>query len=390
MLKHYLAASTLAIAMATALPAAATEIAIGYLRAEQPAPPVLSNLRPDPADLGIAGAQAGLADTRTTGQFLGHDYTLDVVSVPPGGDVLGAARAALGSSRLLLLDAPADTVLAIADLPEAQGALLFNVAAPDPVLRDAECRANVLHTVASTAMRTDALIQVLLAKRWTDIVAVAGAHEADSAFMDALDRSAGKFGLKIGKRKIWAFDADMRRAASTEVPLFTQDLGDYDVLLVADELDDFGEYILYNTWRPRPVAGSVGMTPQTWSPALEQWGAVQLQERFRDTSGRDMQPEDYAAWAALRSIGEAVTRTGFAAPDALRAYILSDEFELDGFKGRPLSYRGWNGQLRQPIPVVHPRALVALAPVEGFLHQVNELDTLGLDAPEVDCTAFGD
>ena len=61
---------------------------------------------------------------------------------------------------------------------------------------------------------------------------------------------------------------------------------------------------------------------------------------------------------------------------------------LGGFKGRPLTYRGWNGQLRQPIAIAHPRALVAQAPLEGFLHQTNELDSLGLDRPESTCEAF--
>lgn len=388
MTKFLLAA--LAVWVGTGLAMAQTDITVTYLRAEQPQPPVLSNLDPVPDDLGIAGAEIALSEIRTTGQFMGHSYAMSVVSVLLDGDVLAAARAALAASRFLILDAPADTLLAIADLPEAEGAVMFNATAPDPVLRDRECRANLLHTIASTSMRTDALMQVLLGKRWTDIVAIVGAHETDVAYGEALERSAKKFGLKIRTRKTWAFDSDMRRAASNEVPLFTQEFGDYDVLLVADELGDFGEYILYNTWLPRPVAGSVGMSPRTWSPALEQWGAVQLQNRFEEASHREMRPEDYGAWTALRSLGEAVIRTGSDDPATIRSYLLSDAFRLDGFKGRALSYRGWNGQLRQPVPVVHPRALIALAPVEGFLHRVNELDTLGIDEPESACAAFNE
>ena len=376
-----------ALAASTAL--ANIDIPVTYLRAEQVAPPVLSNLDPDPEDLGIAGAMTALADNLTTGQFMGHRYALDVQSVEPDGDVLGAARAALAASPFLILDAPADTITAIADLPEAEGALIFNATAPDVALRDADCRANVLHTVASTAMRTDALMQVLMQKRWTDIVAVVGTHPGDLAYEAALDRSAAKFGLKIRDRRTWAFDEDMRRAASTEVPLFTQDFGDYDVLIVADELGDFGEYILYNTWEPRPVAGSVGMSPRTWSPVLEQWAAVQLQNRFEAAHGREMTDEDYGAWTALRAIGEAVTRTNTADAATLRAFMLSEDFRLDGFKGRALSFRPWNGQLRQPVPVVHPRALITLTPLDGFLHRVTELDTLGIDEPETACTAFG-
>ncbi|MEO0362499.1 MAG: branched-chain amino acid ABC transporter substrate-binding protein, partial [Pseudomonadota bacterium] len=69
-------------------------------------------------------------------------------------------------------------------------------------------------------------------------------------------------------------------------------------------------------------------------------------------------------------------------------YMLGGAFELAGFKGRPLTFRAWNGQLRQPVPLTHPRALAALAPLEGFLHQRNELDTLGIDEPESACAAF--
>ncbi len=55
-----------------------------------------------------------------------------------------------------------------------------------------------------------------------------------------------------------------------------------------------------------------------------------------------------------------------------------------------MNYRGWNGQLRQPIPLVTGRAVVATAPLDGFLHQVSELDTLGIDQPESKCTAFAE
>jgi ABC transporter substrate binding protein (PQQ-dependent alcohol dehydrogenase system) len=136
------------------------------------------------------------------------------------------------------------------------------------------------------------------------------------------------------------------------------------------------------------VAGSEGLSAVTWSPVIEQWGAAQLQSRFEETAGRGMQPQDYAAWAAVRALGEAVTRTNSGDPGVLRDYLLSEDFELAGFKGRPLTFRDWNGQLRQPIAIAHPRALVAQAPLEGFLHQTNELDSLGLDRPESLCEAF--
>lgn len=383
------AAALLAVPLgAAAGQAAKLDVPILYIRQDIVPPPVLSNLDPVPEDLGIAGAELALKDNLTTGSFLGHDYRLDVVRVEPGGDLAAAARAALATAGLVLVDGAAADLLTVAGLPEAQGKLLFNVAAGDASLRSEDCRANLLHTIPEDAARTDALMQVLAAKRWTRLALIVGPKDGDRAYADHLRRSAAKFGLSIEGEKDWTFDTDLRRAATTELPPFTQDLPDHDVLLVADEADDFGRYVEHNTWLPRPVAGSEGLEGLGWTPVLEQWGAVQLQNRFEEAAGRNMRSRDYAAWAAIRAIGEAVTRTGSADPAALRSYMLSDAFQLDGFKGRALTFRHWNGQLRQPIAVANARALVSLAPVEGFLHQRNETDSLGLDEPESACAAF--
>lgn len=375
-----------------ALPAGAAAdvtVPILYLRQEVARPPVLSNLDAVPGDLGLAGAEVALEDNRTTGRFLKHDYGLEVVSVPPGGDFLAAARAGLSRAQLVLVDAPADDVLALADLPQAQGALLFNVAAEDARLRDADCRANLLHTIPETAARTDALMQLLAARAWGRVVMVVGPNPADQALADSYRRSAAKFGLQIAAEKVWSFDTDLRESTLDEIPRFTQDFPDHDVLIVADATDDFGRYVEHNTWLPRVVAGSDGLVPQAWAPVVEAWGAVQLQNRFEAQAHRDMQGQDYAGWIAVRAIGEAVTRENTADPARLRAHLLDPGLVLDGFKGRGLSFRDWNGQLRQPIPIANDRALVAMAPLPGFLHQTDELDTLGLDRPESTCTAFG-
>jgi ABC transporter substrate binding protein (PQQ-dependent alcohol dehydrogenase system) len=385
--KHTVAA--LAAALTLTSPAwSEVVVAVHYLKKSVPPPPVLSNLDPIPEDLGMQGATLGLAENQTTGRFMGQTYALTVQEVPEDGDFAATAKTALADGGLVLLDAPSADVLAVADLPEAAGALLFNVSSSDRALRDANCRANLLHTIPSDAMRTDALAQFFVKRRWDKLALIEGTHPDDLTFSASLKDSLRKFGLKLRSEKTWAFDADMRRNASQEVPLFTQGLKEHDVLLIADEIHDFGRYIEFNTWLPRPVAGSEGLVPVAWSPVVEQWGAAQLQSRFEDQSGRHMQSKDYAAWAAMRTIGEAVTRTNAADPATLRAFILSPQFELAGFKGRPMSFRPWNGQLRQPIPLVHPRAVVATAPLEGFLHQTSELDTMGLDRPNSNCTAF--
>jgi ABC transporter substrate binding protein (PQQ-dependent alcohol dehydrogenase system) len=279
-------------------------------------------------------------------------------------------------------------MLAFANKAGNADKILFNANLDAADLRSDNCAANLFHTLPSIAMRADALAQFGLKKKWAKWALITGPKPTDRDMANALENAARKFGIKIVSQKDWTFNSDMRRNAAREVPLFTQSFKKHDLVVVADRTNDFARYVQYNTWVPRPVAGSAGIKPVTWARSIEQYGAVQLQNRFREIAGRQMAPVDYAAWAAVRSIGEAVTRTKSTNPVTIREYMLSDAFALAGFKGRSLSYRTWNGQLRQPIALAHHDAVVAMAPLDGFLHQRNELDTLGLDKSESGCAAF--
>jgi len=63
------------------------------------------------------------------------------------------------------------------------------------------------------------------------------------------------------------------------------------------------------------------------------------------------------------------------------------EARLDGYKGVVMSFRSWDGQLRQPLMLGDGQGVLALAPVDGILHPRNALDTLGADGPEKLCKA---
>ncbi len=381
-------AVVLAMAWCGSAAADALDVRIIYLEQKQQRPPVLSNLVVWPENEGEQGALVGVADNNTTGKFLKQTYTLEQILVEEGNDVIAAAEAALAGPVVVIANVSADNLRRIADLPMARDDLIFNAGSADVALRDDECRANVLHTLPSRAMLTDALMQFFTKRKWKSVFLLEGNRVVDGLFADAVRQSARKYRISIDHEKRWLDDADMRRNAAAEIPAFTQ-ARKYDVVVVADEHDDFGQYVMFNTWLPRPVAGTSGLEPVGWHRVVEQWGAAQLQSRFYERAGRGMTSVDYAAWAAARSIGEAVTRTGSVMPQELMSYIVSDKFSLGGFKGAKMTYRRWNGQLRQPIPLVHPQSVVALAPIDGFLHQTTELDTLGLDQPESRCTSMG-
>ena len=64
---------------------------------------------------------------------------------------------------------------------------------------------------------------------------------------------------------------------------------------------------------------------------------------------------------------------------------LGEKFGLGAYKGVKVSFRSWNGQLRQPILLAAPRSMVSVSPQEGYIHPVSELDTMGKDQPESTC-----
>lgn len=360
-------------------------VRIAYLSQVFELPPKLSNLDLPPEDEGIQGGRLAIKDNNTTGRFMNQAFEFHDVSVPPEGDAMAAFKELLAEGyRFIILNVSAERLVEFADLPEAENALFFNAAAPDDALRNENCRANVLHVRPSRAMLADALAQYLMTKRWREWFLVVGRRERDRHYAAAVRRAAKRFGAKIVAEKTWAFGPDARRTAQSEVPVFTQGI-DYDVLVVADEIGEFGEYLAYRTWEPRPVAGTQGLTATSWHRTHERWGAAQLQSRFRKMTGRYMTPLDYGVWAPIRAVGEAATRTKSTDFEKMAAYIKGPEFELAGFKGQKLTFRSWNGQLRQPVLLVAPKALVSVSPQEGFLHQRSHLDTLGFDEPESAC-----
>jgi ABC transporter substrate binding protein (PQQ-dependent alcohol dehydrogenase system) len=359
------------------------QVQIGYLGYRPDPGPLLSNVIPEPADAGQRGAELAIIDSNSTGAFLNQRYSLTSASVDSPEALLAAAQAQHAQGlRLFVVNAPAASLRQLsAALPDS---LLFNAGSADDRLRSTECLTNVLHTLPSRAMLADALAQFLVLRKWQKALLIVGPTEDDQAYAAALRRAAKRFGVQLVAEKAWRFDNDQRRSAQADMPLFTQ-TAEYDVVLVADERGDFGEYVPYQTWYPRPVAGTQGLTPTGWHKTVETYGAAQLQKRFEALAGRWMNDRDFAAWMAVRSVASAVNKLHQVDPQAIRQLELSEQLPLDGFKGRKLSYRAWNGQLRQPIPIVQPRALVSTSPQDGFLHPTNEMDSLGYDQPEVTC-----
>jgi ABC transporter substrate binding protein (PQQ-dependent alcohol dehydrogenase system) len=374
--------------------------------AQTPAPPIeidylgltverslpLSYLDQPPADEGVQGARVAMADNETTGQFLGQSYHLTEDMVPDAASAVDTfkKRVAAGA-KLFVTDLPAPILLQVADLPEAKGVTLLDATTHDDALRGESCRRNVLHTLPSRAMLADALMQFMMTKKWGKIALVIGGDPEDKLYADAVRNAAHKFRIKIVQEIPWTYDPGSRRtdtghyAVEAEVARITQDVGDYDLLVVADEADNFGDELSYRTTEPRPIAGTQGMVPSAWARPFDQWGGSQLQGRFLKETKRWMTDNDYGAWLAVRAVGEAATRGSTSDPVKIAEFMRGKDFDLAGFKGTKLTFRDWDGQLRQPVILADARSLVSVSPQPGFLHQFSELDTLGVDRPETKC-----
>jgi ABC transporter substrate binding protein (PQQ-dependent alcohol dehydrogenase system) len=312
--------------------------------------------------------------------------------IPETDDIKPKALDLLRSGvSLIVADLEPKDLLAVADLPEAQHAIIFSIRSNDVRLRNEDCRKNVFHIPPDWAMRADALAQYLIWKRWRNWALISGEAPMDKDYADAIRRAAKRFGGRIVGEKTYKFAAGSRRTdtghqqVQKQMPLLTQGLGDYDVVIVADLGESFGDYLLFNTYEPRPVAGTQGLKAVSWHRSYEEAAATQMQHRFERKVGRIMTERDYSGWLAVRAFGEAVTRTGSIDPIVLRKYLLSDRFEVAGFKSQGMNFRRWDRQLRQPILLVGPRALVSVSPQEGFLHPKYLTDTLGYDEPESKC-----
>lgn len=382
-------AMALAIALAFCTPAFAQQtLTLAYIG--HPGEPKQNPLPLDEAapDEGLAGAELGLADDNGTGRFTGQDFALKQLIVNPADGLSDALKTLSPDVQFVIVDLPAAELgKVVHDFPQLT---FLNAGAPDDTLRNEQCAANLLHTIPSRAMLTDALAQYLAFKKWRKWLLVVGPGEADKLYAAATKRSAQKFGAQIVAEKPWTFQtanahADTGHATlQTEIPAFTRG-SDYDVVVVADEGGLFGEELIGRMDLPRPVAGTQGLIATGWSAVNVQWGALQLQDRFFKNFHRHMTAKDYAAWIAVRAVGEAAIRARSNDPKPILAFMRGPDFLVSGFKGEGQSFRTWDGQMRQPILIAGPHVLVSASPQEGFLHRRSVLDTLGFDKEESRC-----
>jgi ABC transporter substrate binding protein (PQQ-dependent alcohol dehydrogenase system) len=283
---------------------------------------------------------------------------------------------------MLVTDLDAASSLAVADAVKLP---VLNVGLAADALRERDCRANLFHLLPSERMRADALAQALVARKWPGVLLLAGSAPDDATRAATAQAALKRYGAKLVASKPFKLSADPRERDLANPLLLTGGGLSYDAVWVVDSDGEFARALPYRTVLARPVVGDAGLTALAWHAQFERFGAPQVSRRFAKAHGRPMTAHDWAAWMA----GKALTAAVLAAPNgnpAAWAKALAG-LELDGSKGVKLSFRPWDGQLRQPLLLTDGQGVVGAAPAEGVLHPRNVLDTLGADAPEKLCKA---
>jgi ABC transporter substrate binding protein (PQQ-dependent alcohol dehydrogenase system) len=335
----------------------------------------------------FAGAQVGLDEAQALTRVLKIEFALERITVKSPAEVASAVAQARDAKNIhfFLVDAPAEAFKPLADAIKGRDILVFNTTAEDDALRRNLCSAELVHTLPSLAMSTDALMQYLISRKWSNLLVLEGPLPADAAMVKALENSVKKFGARIVAKQQFKPGTDPREREKNDPALLSAINRDYDVVFVADHSFDFARQVPYHTVRARPVVGSIDLEPVAWHWTWEHYGAPQVNSRFQKlTGGRHMEGADWAAWIAVKMVAQATLRTRSADFDKQRKFML-EEGSFDGDKGLAVSVRPWDHQLRQAVLLAAPYSVVARAPVEGFLHKTNELDTLGDDEPETPC-----
>lgn len=326
------------------------------------------------------GVQMALQDGQFELDAAGAKVALDSRPVTGLDAAKAAAQAAeKGGAAALLADLPADWLLAVTDAVKIP---VLNLSEPADRLRTQDCRARLFHVIPSERMRADALAQTLVSRKWTNVLLLTGPSAADQLRAATVQAAMKRYGLKTVGSKPFKVSADPRERDLAN-PLLLTSGAQYDAVWVVDSDGEFARALPYRTVLPRPVVGDGGLVALAWHAQFERFGAPQVSRRFMKATKRPMTAHDWSAWMA----GKALVGVAVAAPKGPNAAWADAiaRLPVDGSKGVGMTFRPWDGQLRQTLLLSDGQGVISQAPIEGLLHPTNVLDTLGHDAPEKLC-----
>lgn len=333
----------------------------------------------------FAGAEIALKEVKFHGSEIDTSFKLERKKAKDSKQLDNLIEEFLTEGvRFIVLDLPSAELIELTNKNNQRDITFFNISSYDDSLRNEFCQANLYHTLPSHTMLMDGLTQYLVSKKWRKILLLESELEQDKLISNAFEKSSKRYGLKIIEKRPFVIGNDPRERSKNNVALITG--GKHDIIYIADSNGEFARSLPYQTVKPSLVVGSEGLSASTWHWSWERHGAPQLVKRFKKKHNREMAGTDWAAWMAVKAIAGAVQGSRTTDYKQLKAFLTSPDNILDTFKGNASNFRPWNNQLRQPILITTHNWVVAKAPIKGFLHQKNNLDTLGNDKRNSKCS----
>jgi ABC transporter substrate binding protein (PQQ-dependent alcohol dehydrogenase system) len=339
----------------------------------------------------LRGAQMGAAEADTLAQMFGKKVELATPKVAGAQGVSGAA-ASLVKEGVSVLVGGSDLAAAEAlrDVARDGKALFLNVGCAADTLRSDRCDRHTFHIHASLQMHAGAaafwLAEEKKLKRWAVVAESEDVRRLVAALASARGASVVEDVPAAGGTTDWQPVLERLRGSQTEAVWLGLSASQAASLARHWEAGSGGERIVLPTESAPALEGAaaVGVRPLMWHHSLERYSARELNSRHRRRFGEPLDGASWSAWAALKLVGEAMLRQG-TTPQALVEYLESDP-PFDGHKGRALTFRKSDHQLRQPLYLVRASA----AGGEEVLAEVprgGDLDAIFLPAADGGCLA---
>jgi ABC-type branched-subunit amino acid transport system substrate-binding protein len=320
------------------------------------------------ASYALMGAQLGTEEANITAGMFGTKVELLSAAGVTATNVVAVAEKLLAQPDLAAivgaLDDPTTTLLS--DFAQQRRVVFLNAAARGDALRGAKCHRYTFHVEADLAMYVHAVGQWLLRnnrKRWYFVVtgdplAQEIYRRASRLLQAGGGAELGRFDSAPGQHDYQAMLTGLAalQAEAIFVALMGQDLLQFlrqhkaigaPTLVAGAPLD------ILAMWQAGPEHLH-GVWATSWYHQLERFSARELNRRFTARFGKPAEGYAWANWAAVKMLVEGVLRSASTEPVALVKY-LGGSPPFDGHKGKALTFRDWNQQLRQPLYIVKAR-----------------------------------
>ncbi|MBI4513076.1 MAG: ABC transporter substrate-binding protein [Gemmatimonadetes bacterium] len=338
------------------------------------------------------GAELGAAEAARLAELFGK--RLDLVAAGAAGLDAGRreARRLIEQDRVFAIAGGLDdaSCFALSELADRHGILFLNVGCSSDALRGERCRRTTFNVDASTAMYVDALAQWLIReaglRRWYFVTPASDAGTAvyrrtRQALLQEGGEDLGNAMVPPGTTNHEVSLKKLRQARpdvaflSLVGPSQAAFLQQYNELGPSFEVaGPFMDTVQF--WAASPQRRA-GIWPSLWHHKLFRYGAEQLNGRFRKRFDRPLEARGWASWMAVKILAEAVLRAGGAETSQLVRFLEKGGAQFDGHKGRPLTFRPWDHQLRQPLYLVRPKRQV-----QGDWDIFDSVAELPLGAPD--------